>query len=235
MATPKHGYWVDGKRVPGTTTIIGRFKDSSALLHWAFKQGQEGKARLYGEAEKAADIGTIAHEMIEAHVNGFDPAHILDEHNTRNVSMDMKIKATNAFNMFREWESQTGLELLSRYQEIQLVSPMYMFGGTPDAIGKINGKIVLLDWKTSNGVYPDYLLQLAAYRHLIGSGRQMIDGEELRIDGERVRIQGAHLLRFPKEYPDFDHRYFGDLDQAWEQFKLFRKAYDIDKELKKRT
>ena len=46
----------DGTKIPGTTTIIGRFKESGGLLQWAFKQGKAGKAHLYEEAEKAADI-----------------------------------------------------------------------------------------------------------------------------------------------------------------------------------
>ena len=33
---PKAGYKnAAGEKVPGVTTVIGRFKDSGALLHWA--------------------------------------------------------------------------------------------------------------------------------------------------------------------------------------------------------
>ena len=226
MATPKKGYWLDGKRLPGTTTIIGRFKNSAGLMHWAFQQGQSGTSHLYEQANIAADIGTLAHSMIEHHINGEDPRIGLSA-----VDAEHADKATNAFEMYLEWEAQTGLKFLSKYQEIQLVSPEYKFGGTPDAIGEIDGKIWLLDWKTSNGVYADYLIQLAAYRHLINDGIQIKTGAPLPF---KVK-DGAHLLRFPKEFPDFDHRFFGDLDDAWEQFKHFRAAYEIDKRLEKRV
>ena len=36
MPTPSEGYRIDGKRVPSVTTIIGRFKESGALLRWAW-------------------------------------------------------------------------------------------------------------------------------------------------------------------------------------------------------
>ena len=53
-----------GTRLPGTTTIINRFKESGGLIHWAWTVGRDGgdyrKAR-----DKAADAGTIAHDMIE--------------------------------------------------------------------------------------------------------------------------------------------------------------------------
>jgi hypothetical protein len=229
MATPKQGYWIDGEKVPGTTTVIGRFKESGGLLQWAFKQGQSGASSLYEQRDKAADIGTAAHAMIEAKLNGDDPMETL--HKLLPKDSDDAAKAINAFDMYLKWEKQTGIKMLSKYQEIQFVSPQYKFGGTPDAIGEIDGEIVLLDWKTSNGVYQDYIIQLAAYRHLINDGLRMDTGKPLDLKVSK----GAHLLRFAKEHPDFGHHYFGDLDQAWRQFVLFREAYDIDKDLKKRA
>ena len=32
----------NGKLVVGTTTVIGRFKDSNALIHWAWDCGKKG-------------------------------------------------------------------------------------------------------------------------------------------------------------------------------------------------
>lgn len=231
MATPKKGYWLDGEKLPGTTTVIGRFKESGGLLQWAFKQGQSGASNLYEQRDKAADIGTAAHSMIEAHINEEDPIQVLSKLAPADGGTDFIEKAKNAFDMYLKWEKQTGIKLLSKYQEIQLVSPQYKFGGTPDAIGEIDGEIVLLDWKTSNGVYQDYIIQLAAYQHLINDGIRMDDGKPL---GFKVS-KGAHLLRFAKEHPDFGHHYFGELDDAWRQFVLFREAYEIDKVLKKRA
>jgi hypothetical protein len=38
MARPKGGYRnAEGVRVPGVTTIIGRFKDSGGLINWAIR------------------------------------------------------------------------------------------------------------------------------------------------------------------------------------------------------
>jgi ribosomal protein S18 acetylase RimI-like enzyme len=223
MASPKGGYYIDGVKVPGTTTIIGRFKESGGLLQWAFKQGQSGVGSLYEKRDEAADIGTRAHSLIERHINGEDLTKILQSEESE--------QAVNAFKQYLKWERQTKLKLLSKYQEVQLVSPTHQFGGTPDAIGEIDGEILLLDWKTSNGVYPDYLIQLAAYQHLVNDGYVMSTGQPL---GLKVG-KGAHLLRFSKEFADFGHHYYGDLSAAWRQFELYREAYDIDQILKKRA
>jgi hypothetical protein len=223
MATPKQGYWIDGVKVPGTTTIIGRFKESGGLLQWAFKQGQSGVSSLYEKRDEAADIGTRAHTLIERHINGERTKDI--------IKSETSVEAVNAFEMYLKWAKQNKLKLLSKYQEIQLVSPTYQFGGTPDAIGQIGGETLLVDWKTSNGVHVDYLLQLSAYQHLVNDGYVMSTCQPF---GVKVG-KGAHLLRFSKEHGDFDHRYFGDLSEAWEQFTLYRRAYEIDQRLKKRV
>ena len=84
MATPKQGYRnKKNKRVPGTTTVIGRFKDSGGLLWWAFEQGKLAEQgiiqSLYDNAEEAADIGTMGHAMFEEYLHGNDPQAIVKD------------------------------------------------------------------------------------------------------------------------------------------------------------
>ena len=221
MPTPKQGYYLkDGTRVPGTTTILSRFKDSGGLMQWAFKQGQSGALRLYDEAEKAAEIGTVAHAMVEAFINGKSLAEIGQV--ARALPPEAEPRAMSAFNAYQQWQANFKVEIVC--QEIQLVSEKYRYGGTPDAVGMIGNQLCLLDWKTSNGIYTDYLVQLAAYKNLWEENFP-----------ERPLTGGFHLLRFAKEHGDFGHHYFADLDNAWRQFLLFREAYEIDKELKKRA
>lgn len=209
----------DGTRVPGTTTVIGRFKDSGALMHWAFMQGKSGAERLYDAAEKAADIGTLAHSMVEHSINGDDPEKAFEG---ATVPEEDKAKARNAFAEYLEWAAQTDVKITA--QEMHLVSEEYKFGGTPDAIGMIGNSLCLLDWKTSNAVYPDHAIQLAAYRQLWNENYP-----------DQPLTGASYLLRFSKNYPDFEARKFGDLSEAWEIFKHYRAAYDLDKQLKARV
>lgn len=227
MPHPKGGYKTrDGKKVPGVTTIIGRFKDSGALLWWAFEQGQAAERgeinSLYDKRDEAAEAGTLAHLMVENYIND---KNILPTPNQYPKEITDKIfnLAKQGFENYLFWTSNNKMVVLK--QEMELVSEEYKFGGCPDAIADDSqNKLCLLDWKTSNGVYPDYIIQLAAYKHLweINNPSKPITG-------------GFHLCRFSKKNADFTHHYWSELDDAWEQFKLFRKAYDIDKKLKKRV
>jgi hypothetical protein len=80
-------------------------------------------------------------------------------------------------------------------------------------------------------VYADFLIQIAAYGHLLEHGLMIQkDYEKLGI-----HVEGYHLLKFSKEFGDFGHHYFQELDMGWEQFKLLRAAYENDKVLKRRA
>jgi hypothetical protein len=224
MPTPKKGYRnAEGKVVPGTTTIIGRFKDSGPLMYWANKEGLEGR-KLYEKRDEAAEIGTVAHYLVEQHINGFDEKDLLGMLSASQINHDQMDQAWNAYLQFKEWCEQTNIEFITKYQEVKLVSEEFQFGGTPDAIGIVKGRRCLLDWKTSGGIYRDYLVQVAAYKQLWEE-----NNPEMPIDG------GVHIARFSKEYADYEHRYFGDVSMGWDLFKLYREAYELDKELKKRV
>jgi len=249
MARPKSGYRLsNGERIPGVTTIIGRFKESGGLLWWANRLAYEPLGQAYslleGVAEgnpnqdaiskflavpvanydhtavrdAAADAGTLAHQMVEFHLEGLIAESVLE-----GQPKDVSENAQNAFRAFLEWSDQTNLEV--EHQELSLVSETHRFGGTLDAcVLRVNGKRAIGDWKTSNGLYPDYLIQVAAYGKLYEEcyPNDPVEG-------------GYHILRFSKSTGDFHHHFFADLNEGWKAFLLMRQLYDIDKILKQRA
>jgi hypothetical protein len=129
----------------------------------------------------------------------------------------------SAYEAFKEWFESNAFTVIS--QEEQLVSEQHKYGGTPDAVARDNkGRLCLLDWKTSDGVYPEYIAQLAAYRILWNENHP-----DNQLSG------GSHLCRFAKQHGDFTHHFFPNIDEAERLFLLYREAYDLDKGLKKRV
>lgn len=224
MGRPTKGYRLnDGTKVTGVTTILNRFKDSGPLMFWAFSQGklaERGEINsLYDKRDEAASIGTVAHEMTEAFLSDEEhPDTVLHQYLEDPEQIE---KAQQAYTMFREWWDQTNLKVYK--QEIPMVSEQYAFGGTPDWILETPRGLAVGDIKTSKGIYTDYLIQVAAYQILW----------EENYPNEPI-VGGFHICRFSKDFPDFDHKYCAELEDAKRQFLLLREAYDIDKILKKR-
>ena len=203
----------DGKRVPGVTTVVGRFKDSGGLIQWAWKIGLEG-GDINAVRDQAGGIGKMCHGWIDDEVHGRPLTEF------RDATPEDLTAAANGLDAFRTWRSQVSLEILST--ETPYVSEAMRVGGTYDAIGLVHGKASLIDWKTSGRIYPEYVIQLAAYREIV----RECTGEEL---------DGAHLLRVGKEFGDFHYHFFPPaiLDVGLEAFRGMRKLYELDAVLKK--
>lgn len=230
MPTQPGGYFTkDGLKRPSVTTICGRFKESGSLIAWAYKQGREHQAladrglpapeNLYDQVQKAADIGTLVHGMAEDRVKGIDPwirftAAALDEDGAK--------KARNGFQAFEDWMRMTRLEIV--HTEVPMVSEALLCGGTLDWIGRLDGKLVLGDFKTSSSVYTEHLVQVAAYRAMWNETHP-----DEQLEG------GIHILQFGKEAGDFAHHHYPDLTDALHLFQLYRSAYKVDQELRKRA
>jgi len=84
-----------------------------------------------------------------------------------------------------KWVEQSGLKLVAL--EHVVYSPSLGYAGTVDAIfRKEDGSLVIVDWKTTNTVQPDYAMQLSAYAFAV----------EERNPGEKVG--DAVVIRFDK-------------------------------------
>lgn len=195
----------DGKRVPGTTTILGVL-NKPYLITWANQLGLQGiDSTKY--RDKMASIGTIAHYLVEKHIKGERPE--LDAYSKEEID-----KAENSFLSFLEWEKDKEIEYIK--SELILVSDFHRYGGTVDCYCKINGVPTLLDFKTGKAIYPEMIVQLAAYRNLLQEHGYRVD--EVRI----LRIGRS-------EDEGFEERKEKDLSLHWEMFKLLRQVYEYQK------
>ena len=204
----------NGQRLPSVTTIISRFKNSDGLLYWANECGLNGQT-LNEARRPAATAGTMAHALVEAHLHGRPEPQLEGD-------PEIIEKARAAFATYLEWKKTTRMEFL--HTEVGLVSETHKFGGCLDAIGTMNGNRVLVDFKTSNSLYADYLYQLAAYCILWEENYP-----DHKIEG------GFHLCRFSKDYGDFTHSFFPSLEDEKKTFLAMRDLYTRVKAAEKRV
>ena len=150
-------YKVGTKVVPSVTTVIANLGwNKNALMAWAKRMAAGGDDPDAIKSE-AASIGTLTHKMVEDHING-NPT------NTFIYSGHDIEKASLGYNAFLDWESQHQPKYLET--ELQLSAPTYFYGGTIDLIVEMHGQKGIIDLKTSSGIYPEHIIQLAAYHHL---------------------------------------------------------------------
>ena len=83
-------------------------------------------------------------------------------------------------------------------------------GGTVDCIGKIDGDLVVVDWKSSKGgPYPEMMIQLGAYTMMYEAAQPKAD------------VKYGIIMRFGKEDGKF-HKHVIDRDKLDAGAQAFR-------------
>jgi len=199
----------DGTRVPGVTTILGVL-NKPALVKWANNLGLQGIDSSKYVDEKAA-IGTLAHQMIADYLRG-------EKTDTNEYSKVQIDQAENAVLSFLEWEKAHHIEPL--LIEEPLVSEVHRFGGTIDCLGKINGELCLVDFKTSKGIFAEMLIQVVAYEHLLSEHEYAVDQ--------------VIILRIGRtEDEGFEEQRVNTLTNRWLIFEHCLEIHRLQKEVKK--
>jgi hypothetical protein len=203
MKTKAHQIYklASGEIVPGVTTALGVLA-KPALVPWANKLGLAGiDVRKY--VDDKADIGTLAHKMVEAHIMG-------KEADTADYSKNQIDRAENSVLSYLEWEKAHPI-IKVYFVEKQLVSETHKFGGTEDIYCMIQGDQddyrELIDLKTGNGIYEESVYQVAALKHLL--------------EENGFRVDRARILNIPRNEDEaFTEKVLSDreLDFGWEIF-----------------
>lgn len=154
-------YLFFGKPVPRVTSILSSMIHEDYIANWANSLGFKHKG-YKATLQRSADIGTHAHTAIEYYLKNEDYFSL-----NNNIPYDVLKEAYSAFEAFISyWEmlnKNCKVELLG--SELTLISKY--FGGTCDAIFRIDDSIYIFDFKTSNSISYKYILQLAAYKYIL--------------------------------------------------------------------
>jgi len=198
----------DKKRVPSVTTILSVMA-KPALKFWANNLGLEGiNVRDY--VDNLADIGTLAHTMCEEYLTS-------EEHDKSKYTPDQIETAKTCLSKFYDWVKENNPQ--DSECEIQLVSEKYQYGGTCDLYCTLNGKKVLVDFKTCKAIYGEMHTQVFAYKKLLEeSGRQVDECRILRIG--RNADEGFEEVVLDKG------------EEHFERFQACLALYNLNKKLK---
>jgi hypothetical protein len=212
-----------GEKLPSVTEIIGQLDKSGPLIPWAARVAAEataaallddgmlrqaaidvGKKAPNKRRDHAADRGTLAHALVEAHytgepadVEGVDPVEL-------EAAQRCAARAVAAIDA-------AGYDVVhAELAGVAMWSDDW-FGGTMDLVlrERATGDLILGDLKTGKNIYSEVPIQLAAYAQIL---RQVKDESALR--GVVV-----HAPAFDDEAPVRFHQVSEEhIDAAFEVF-----------------
>ncbi len=226
----KHHYSFNGVPVPGVTSIL-QCINKPALINWASgmasdhwkaninslvavknndgpfadavdKVHKDAKAAHRKKAETAANIGHNVHEYAEC----FFKTQPLPE-----LETDQAKRGAEAFH---KWMDAHNVKI--KASERRVFSKQYYYAGTTDFIAEIDGVLGVGDIKTSSGIYPEMLLQTAAYQHALE-------------EEKGIKFPVRWVVRFDKKSGDFEAKSFYKFER---DFKGFVAALELHRALK---
>lgn len=212
-----HRYKLDDKPVTGVTTIIGATDPKTALMDWygrmvaeyvhdnpleverlreqppVLYRGKERPALVealrkvpYTIKDEAAERGTAIHDLGQRYLEG-EELQIPTEHETPTLGLI---------------ELVDQLELEPLVLEHSMASREHWYSGRVDFIGTSpylnGGEPVLIDWKTSNGVYPTVAMQAAAYAR----AEFHVTDEEPNVELEVPEITATYVAHIHHSYTE---------------------------------
>jgi hypothetical protein len=139
------GYTIDGLWYPRVTRICS-IKNKPGLANFYNEVGQAGAKAI---SEKSAEEGTLVHQVAEAIILGENP--------------EVPEAISPAIGAFRQFLAAKDIHVRPEDVERRILHTEHRYAGTIDVIARINGKLGVLDIKTSQAIYRDYNLQTAAY------------------------------------------------------------------------
>jgi hypothetical protein len=157
--------------VPRVTHILKQCRNTEGLIQWA---ANVGKRKYEYYRDKACDIGTIVHTTIDEYLSNIYITKSSVEYlvNYDNIEEDYKSSVFKAFENFKLWEAKLN-EYGAKIEEVvglEIPVTCPWFGGTIDAIVKINGAYYIIDFKTSKNISSEYILQVSSYMWIINNG-----------------------------------------------------------------
>jgi len=136
---------------PSVTTVLDAYPKGKGLTNWLKQVGYNADIII----EKAGQVGSNVHDAIDKYLNKEELNWMIGDETF------YSLEEWKMICKFVEFWKEYKPELIAH--EYNVVSDKYKLGGTIDLVCKINGETWLIDYKTSNAIYPSHHLQIGAY------------------------------------------------------------------------
>lgn len=209
-------YEFNGALYPSVTTILDAYPKGAAFFEWLKMAGEKADEIRDSFGKR----GSVVHQLTEQYDKEL-PVSLMFEGTPQYTSLEWAM-----FERYIEFSERFTPEIIAI--ESNYASPELGFGGTLDRIIKMNGKVMLIDIKTSNYLHNHYWLQMAAYKQLWEEKNPDLPIDEIgilwlnaktRTEGKKDTIQGVGWqLKTPEK----------SITEYWELFQATHKLWLIE-------
>jgi hypothetical protein len=189
--------------------------------------------------EEAANIGHIAHDWIEQYIKQWIQGTAGSTFTAQPLPVNEQ--AASACMAAMSWMVRHNIQWL--HTEKKIYSNFFEFAGTMDGLCLVDscddrqcckeeftGRLSVADWKTSNYLYPEYLLQTAAYMYayMEEHGVKITDRWVIRLGKEDGKFEPWHL--YGDDYNEDLAAFIAalELSQSMQKVRTRMKARDTE-------
>jgi hypothetical protein len=149
---------------PSSSWISSYYPKGIAFYKWL---GEKGWNEAEAIKHEAGNRGTRVHMAVEALTKGATIA-MTDMAPNQNTGFmeEFSVEEWEAIMSFVDWYKEVKPEIISLEQTVENSETNY--AGTLDLKCRINGQIWIIDYKTSQYIWPSHEIQLSSYKHCDG-------------------------------------------------------------------
>ena len=125
------------------------FRGVTSVLNAIFGNKFENSGIPEHILKAAAERGTEIHKFIEDWLNWYDRPYKKEDDIEPHLGLEYAVYETN----FREWlDERIGYDIRPMHTELKIINKKLGIKGIIDCIAIVNGKICMIDWKTSSNL-----------------------------------------------------------------------------------
>lgn len=180
--------------VPSVTWICDHYPKGPAFYKWLASKGwDEAEAIKQAAGDKGSRVHYAVRDLIEGKPVAIDAKYktVDDE-----VEKELTLEEYDCVLSFVRWHEDV------RPEFVAWEFPVWGDGhaGTVDLVCKIQGVPYLVDFKTSQSVWPSHELQVSAYKHCLEDQNLALAILQL---GYRLNKKRYKFTEVPDQYPEF--------------------------------
>ena len=167
--------------------------------------------------KQSAEFGTLLHDFLEHYLTTGEIKEI-----QKHPYADVNICRDSMLKFVKDWNLGPHTTVKA---ECLIWSNVYKYAGCIDYVAHKDGKLYIMDWKTTGSLHTKYLLQLAAY---------WVALEERAKDyGIPEKVEHVYLIRFDKVAPYYESIDFGreQMEYYFEIFKSLINIYNFNEQV----